>query len=101
VNIQISLTKLRKDLLHLKDDEELTVTSEGKAAYTIKKANHDRNAKFLQALSKCPNLSLTDEEIIMFKNEGEKMIVLDVYHKSQSLIFSFAKSQSFIQSWFL
>jgi hypothetical protein len=61
-----------KLLPHLKDDEELTITSEGKAAYIIKKVNHDRNAKFLQALSKCPKLSLTDEEIIMFKNEGRK-----------------------------
>jgi hypothetical protein len=61
-----------KLLPHLKDDEEVTVTFEGKAAYIIKKANYDRNAKFLQALSKCPKLSLTDEEIIMFKNEGRK-----------------------------
>jgi antitoxin (DNA-binding transcriptional repressor) of toxin-antitoxin stability system len=74
--MQISLTKLRNEMFkllpRLKDDEELTVTFEGKSAYIIKRANHDRNAQFLQSLSKCPKLSLTDEEIIFFKNEDRK-----------------------------
>jgi hypothetical protein len=61
-----------KLLPRLREDEELTVTFEGKAAYIIRKANHDRNAKFLQSLSKCPGLSLDDEEIASFKNEGRR-----------------------------
>jgi antitoxin (DNA-binding transcriptional repressor) of toxin-antitoxin stability system len=74
--MQISLTKLRNEMFkllpRLRDDEELTVTFEGKAAYTIRKASHDRNTRFLQSLSKCPKLSLSDEEVISFKNEGRK-----------------------------
>jgi hypothetical protein len=61
-----------KLLPRLRNDEELTVTFEGKAAYVIRKANRDRNAQFLQSLSKCPKLSLSDEEIMLFKNDGRK-----------------------------
>jgi hypothetical protein len=61
-----------KLLPRLGDDEELTVTFEGKAAYIIKKASHNRNAEFLQSLDKCSGLFLTDEEMKSFKNEGRK-----------------------------
>jgi site-specific recombinase XerD len=75
-NVQISLTKLREEMFkilpRLKDDEELTVTFEGKAAYVIRKVPRNRGAKIRESLSKCPKLDLTFEEMMAFKNEGRK-----------------------------
>jgi hypothetical protein len=61
-----------KLLPKLKDNEELTVTFEGKAAYIIKKAHHDRKAKIADFLSRCPKLDLTFEEMLEFKKDGRK-----------------------------
>jgi hypothetical protein len=74
--MQISLTKLREEMFkllpRLKDDEELTVTYEGKEAYIIKKVRPNRMERIQESLCKCPKLDLSFEEMMAFKNEGRK-----------------------------
>ncbi|MDR2781494.1 MAG: hypothetical protein LBB21_03520 [Holosporaceae bacterium] len=74
--MQISLTKLRKEMFkllpRLKDEEELTVTFEGREAYIIKKVRRNRAAKIKASLANCPKLNLGFEEMTAFKNEGRK-----------------------------
>ncbi|MCR5224742.1 MAG: hypothetical protein K6C34_01540 [Alphaproteobacteria bacterium] len=74
--MHISLTKFRvemfKILPRLKEEEELTVTFEGKDAYIIKKVSNDRQCKIKEALSKCKKLNLGFEEMLSFKNEGRR-----------------------------
>ncbi|MDR2682221.1 MAG: hypothetical protein LBB29_04230 [Holosporaceae bacterium] len=74
--MQISLTKLRSEMFkilpRLKDDEELTVTFEGREAYIIKKIRRNRAEKIKEFLNKCPKLNLTFEEMMAFRNEGKK-----------------------------
>jgi hypothetical protein len=76
VDMKISLTKLRSEMFrilpNLKDDEELTVMHEGKAAYIIKKTHRNRHEDFLNVLKRCPKLTATFDEMISFKNEGRK-----------------------------
>lgn len=74
--MQISLTKFRTEMFRLlptlKNDEELILTFEGQEAYVLRKANGNRKARFMEALSQCPKLDISDEEVIAFKNEGRK-----------------------------
>jgi hypothetical protein len=61
-----------KILPRLKDEEELTVTFEGREAYVIKKVRCGRVARIRESLDKCPKLTLAFEEMMAFKNEGRK-----------------------------
>ncbi len=75
-NMQMSLSKFRAEMFRLlptlKNNEELILTFEGRAAYVLRKANVNRKARFMNALSQCPKLDISDEEVIAFKNEGRK-----------------------------
>jgi len=75
-NMQMSLSKFRAEMFRLlptlKNDEELILTFEGQAAYVLRRANVNRKARFMDALSQCPKLDISDEEVIAFKNEGRK-----------------------------
>ncbi len=74
--MQISLTKFRTEMFRLlptlKNDEELILTFEGQEAYVLRRANVNRKARFMEALSQCPKLKISDEDVIAFKNEGRK-----------------------------
>lgn len=74
--MQISLTKFRSEMFkilpRLKDEEELTVTFEGRDAYIIKKVRHNRVDRIRESLAKCPKLDLSFEEMMSFKNEGRR-----------------------------
>lgn len=74
--MRISLTKFRTEMFkilpRLKEEEELTVTFEGRDAYIIKKVSSDRQGKIKGALSKCKKLNLSFEEMLSFKNEGRR-----------------------------
>jgi hypothetical protein len=56
----------------LRPNEEITVIRNGTETYIVKRTDRDRNTEFREALSKCPKLFLTGDEMISFKNEGRK-----------------------------
>jgi hypothetical protein len=65
-------SKMFQIMPRLRPNEEIVVSHNGRDAYIVKRAAVDRNGEFARALAACPKLTLTDEEIIAFKNEGRK-----------------------------
>lgn len=74
--MKMSLTKFRGEMFRilpkLRNNDELTLTFEGKDAYVVKRTNCSRNLKFQSALEKCPNLTLNDETLLSFIKEGRE-----------------------------
>lgn len=74
--MKMSLTKFRgemfKILPKLGDNEELTLTFEGKDTYTVTRNNQNRKLQFQKLLEKCPVIHITDDELELFKTEGRR-----------------------------
>ena len=74
--MKMSLTKFRgemfKILPQLRNNDELTLTFDGKDAYVVRRANYNRKLKFQSALEHCPSLNISDETLLSFIKEGQE-----------------------------
>ena len=75
-HMRMSLTKFRgemfKILPKLGENDELTLTFEGKDMYTVTRNHQNRKLQFQKRLEKCPVIHITDDELELFKKEGRR-----------------------------
>ncbi|GHU20485.1 hypothetical protein FACS189472_11890 [Alphaproteobacteria bacterium] len=74
--MHISMTEFRNKMFqimpNLKPHEEIIVTHNGTDSYVIRRTALNRRTEFNAALSCCPKLNITDEQVLAFKNDGRK-----------------------------
>lgn len=72
----MSLTKFRSEMFKilpkLGENEELTLTFEGKDTYTVTRNHQNRKLQFQELLKKCPVIHITDDELELYKTEGRR-----------------------------